>query len=368
MAGSLSAPQHKALLDEALAGTVTYKLLSGINPYSISFDGILFNIYIKNLSSAHFSGSPDVWRAQLPHRKEFDEMKNSLIPFIFLGYDSERDVYATWNPRIVKQRLNAAKYVSLYSRESAQIESENENRFVRRELSNDGEVLVFPREKLSSYLVNIPHYFHEMSDYVAMGSKRRKEANEAYQALTSTNNIPAFAKYLENRNISNVSLYCWWLKFLITKNVISGHRKDFLACDTITQYHDGVVRFMDNCDIKEIDDEAGGCIATILNAYVDFLINHFEVKEETKGNVADKVDARKSDQSANEHIRNGKILKIVENELLDEIRPYLDTEYRSPIPAINILSEYYKNKYDCSAMEWKDWMALINKIDWQNIY
>lgn len=368
MAGSLSAPQHKALLDEALAGTVTYKSLSGVNPCNISFDGTQFNIYIKNLSSAHFSGSPDVWRAQLPQRKEFEDMKNSPIPFIFLGYDSERDVYATWNPHIVKQRLNTAKYVSLYSRESVQIESKNENRFVRRELSNDGEVLVFPREKLSSYLVNIPHYFHDMSNYVAMGSKRRKEANEAYQALTSTNNIPAFAKYLESKNISNVSLYCWWLKFLITKNVISGHRKDFLACDTITQYHEGVTHFMANSDIKKLDDEAEGYIAIILNAYVDFLIKFFEGKNETNENDAAKVNVQENVQPANEHIRNGKILKIVEKELLDEIRPYLDTEYRSPIPAINILSEYYKNRCDCSAMEWKDWMALINKIDWQKIY
>ena len=95
----------------------------------------------ENLSSAHFSNE-NVWRAQLPSDDKFAEMKESPIPFIFLGYDEENDVYATWNPHKVKQRLNEAKYVSFYSRLSAQKAAHDEDRFVRQELNNEGKVSV----------------------------------------------------------------------------------------------------------------------------------------------------------------------------------------------------------------------------------
>lgn len=51
-------------------------------------------------------------------------------------------MYATWNPHKVKQRLNEAKYVSFYSRLSAQKAAHDEDRFVRQELNNEGKVSV----------------------------------------------------------------------------------------------------------------------------------------------------------------------------------------------------------------------------------
>lgn len=112
---ALSKKQHKELLEQTLQANVTFKSIGGIMPFRIVIDGFFYNVYIKNLSSAHFETKnkvSDVWRAQLPSDDQFAEMKELPIPFIFLGYDEENDVYATWNPHKVKQRLNEAKYVS----------------------------------------------------------------------------------------------------------------------------------------------------------------------------------------------------------------------------------------------------------------
>ena len=83
---------------------------------------------------------------------------------------------------------------------------------------NDGEVLIFPRTKLGSYLVNLQTYFADMSDYVAMGSKRRTEANDAYRELNNTKNVALYAKYLETEGYEDVTLFCKWLKYLINQN------------------------------------------------------------------------------------------------------------------------------------------------------
>ena len=77
MVARLSANDHKKLLEEALVGNITYKLLGGTMPYQIMVDGSCFNVYVKVLSSAQLKGSEDVWRAQLPQREDFDEIKGT---------------------------------------------------------------------------------------------------------------------------------------------------------------------------------------------------------------------------------------------------------------------------------------------------
>ena len=123
MVAKLSANDHKKLLEDTLAENVTFKLLEGTMPCQIMVDGFCFYVYVKTLSSAHLKGSDDVWRAQLPRHEDFEKIKTASTPIIFLGYDTDNDVYATWNPHVVKQRLNEAKYVSFYSRLSGQQEA-----------------------------------------------------------------------------------------------------------------------------------------------------------------------------------------------------------------------------------------------------
>ena len=378
---SISKKKHKELLDLALQANVTFKSLEGDVPCRIIIDGNYYNVYIKNLSSAHFAND-NVWRAQLPSNDKFTEMKESPIPFIFLGYDEGNDVYATWNPHTVKQRLNEAKYVSFYSRFLSQKEAHDEDKFVRLKLNNDGEVLIFPRMKLGSYLVNLQTYFADMSNYVAMGSKRRKEANDAYREMNNSKNIALFANYLKDNACEDVTLYCKCLKRLINENFISHHRKDFLACDTIYQYDAAVERFMANDDIMHLDTYVGGCLKSVLLSYVEFLKSKFEeiddsdvddlLDENTEGNK--EVENTPQIESLNYEIdydtpyyKNGKIIKVANPELLHQIEPYLNTEYKSPIVAVNILKKFYEAKFELQ-MEFKDWMKLIQEIDWITCY
>lgn len=383
---ALSQKQLKELLDRALQDNVTFKSLEGVIPCRFLLDGNYYNVYIKNLSSAHFTNK-NVWRAQLPSDDKFTELKESPIPFIFLGYDQENDVYATWNPHKVKQRLNEAKYVSFYSRLSAQKEAHDEDKFIRLELNNDGEVLIFPRTKLNSYLVNLQTYFADMSDYVAMGSKRRTEANEAYRELNNPKNVALFAKYLENDGCESVSLYCRWLKHLINQNEFSHHRKDFLASDTIYQYDSAVERFMQNEDVVYLDIMAGGCIKELLLSYVEFLKSKFEEVDdaedfddseqetETQPEVIDKCEETEPEVTHYEeavdydtpYFKKGKITKVANPAVLHKIEEYLNTEYTAPISAINVLKEYYSKKFELQ-MEFKDWMKLTQEIDWSTCY
>lgn len=79
----LSSKQLKSRLIETLQSNVTFKVLESNMFCRIMLDGNEFCIYVKNLSSAHFhtkGGKDNVWRAQLPSNKKFEELKESEIP------------------------------------------------------------------------------------------------------------------------------------------------------------------------------------------------------------------------------------------------------------------------------------------------
>lgn len=368
MVARLSANDHKRLLEEALVENMTFKLLEGTMPCQIMVDGSCFNIYVKLLSSAHFKGSEDVWRAQLPQHKDFQEMKAAPIPFIFLGYDSENDVYATWNPHTVKQRLNEAKYVSFYSRLSGQQDAHDGDKFVRKQLNNDGEVLIFPRSKLNSYLVNFAMYFPDNTEYVAIGSKRRKEANDAYRILNDSRNLPAFAKYLEQNGCHSVGEYCKMIKTFINQNIFSCHRKIFLACDSILQYEDAVKRFLAEEDVQASIFLPSVSAEDVLESYILFLSEKLDEDLDVKTTTVPKANTPKT-QVVDSCLKNGKITRIEDQALLHEIEPYLNTEYRTPIPAMCMARDYYEAKYpNLLHMEIKDWMNLVTHIDWNCCY
>ena len=287
----------RKLLDDALSVSVTFKHIEGINPCSISFDGAEYFVYIKNLSPAQLSNNnPDIWRIQLPIRDIFEEIKESSFPFILLGYDAENDIYTTWNPHWVKQRLNVAKSVSFYSRLSVQENARIENQFQRQELNNDGEVLAFPREKIPYFLINMGQFFPDMSEYVAMGSRKRIEANEAYKLFSDTKNIADFAHYLTLNELSQttISNYCLAIRKLINEGYISRYRKIFLAYDSIADYPQSIKPFITIPEITAINDVWHNTYSAALNKYIKFLMEVSNVnieddytKEDIKGSKQD---------------------------------------------------------------------------------
>ena len=271
MVQKIDRQELQMLFLEALSGA-DYRYVEGLNPFRILLNGTEYWIYIKNLTSAHFE-NPDVWRAQLPQRDDFEPIKESEADFILLGYDGDNDVYATWNPVWVKQRLNSTGNVSFYSRLSLQQQARAEKQLKRMELSNEGEVVVFPRELIRMFFINVKSYFLAEGDYVAMGSKRRPEANEAFKTFTDAANVAEFARYLGDEGMSQVTIgnYCRVVKTLISDGTITRNRKIFYAFDSLAEYRLAVGQFVALDEVKEKNEKWHNLISAALNAYIDFL-------------------------------------------------------------------------------------------------
>lgn len=164
------------------------------NPCHFVYAEREYYAYIKNLSPAYFSNK-DVWRAQMTNNPELIKIKASDATFLLLGYDEENKVYATWNPYKTKQRIDTAASPSFYSRLSIQKEIGTLRKSFKKETLNNGlELLVFTPDFLSEYLKYIDSFFPDKSKYVAIGSKRRNSANEAYRLFTNVKNFDLFMK------------------------------------------------------------------------------------------------------------------------------------------------------------------------------
>lgn len=279
---------------EALNGA-DYRFIEGLNPFHILLNGTEYWIYIKNLTSAHFA-NPDVWRAQLPLRDDFAAIKESGIEFIMFGYDGDNDVYATWNPIWVKQRLNSTDNVSLYSRYPLQVEARKGFQLKRMDLGNDGEVVVFPREMTRLFFVNVNSYFLNTGDYVAMGSKRRPEANEAFKLLTTSSNIDKFARYLTDEGLSSITIgsYCRLIRDLISGGIFTRYRKVFLQYDSLIEYDKAIPQFVRIPELVDINLKWHNLISSALDSYISFLIQDSGMSEEKKDLINEIEDEAES--------------------------------------------------------------------------
>ena len=63
---------------------------------------------------------------------------------------------------------------------------------------------------------------------------------------------------------------------------------------------------------------------------------------------------------------NGKLTRIANPELIDKLRPYLNTEYVNPVSAYNVIGDFYGDRYP--KMNMSEWMKLFKAIDWENPY
>lgn len=128
------------------------------NPFLIRLNSSEYYVFLKNISSAYFKNSPDVTRVQLPSSNHFADISKSRIPFVILGYDIDNDVFVSWNPDKIRERLNAKSNVSLYSRESLQSQIKF-NEFKEGYLSNGEKIILFDRENLLVFFEKLPHLF-----------------------------------------------------------------------------------------------------------------------------------------------------------------------------------------------------------------
>lgn len=146
------------LLRAVLEKSPKFKYINGTQPFMMEFNHATFYVYVKNLSSAYFKDRQGTTRAQLPRRDDFEEIKSSDIPFIFLGYDQNNDVLVCWNYHLVKKRLNERKSVSFYSRIHYQ-EEVVAGEFLRKTLKNNDTPVFFKRKDLIMFFENIDSFF-----------------------------------------------------------------------------------------------------------------------------------------------------------------------------------------------------------------
>lgn len=158
MNGKINGEKLLSLFTQEMQKSGNFFFISGIQPFKIRFAAKEYFIYIKNISSAYFKTRPDVNRAQLPKREEFDFIKQSDIPFIFFGYDSENDAYICWDYFIAKKRLNVQDNVSFYSRQSWQNQVQKKS-FLQKELTNGDKLVLFKRTDIVDFFEKIESFF-----------------------------------------------------------------------------------------------------------------------------------------------------------------------------------------------------------------
>lgn len=337
---------------------------SGENPYLVTVNGVQMWIYIKNLSPAYFS-NPDVWRAQLPIREVFEQCKTSDIPFILLGYDDENDVYSVWNHRFVKQRLNVAESVSFYSRASLQLQAATTQSLHKLSLSNDMEVICFPRSMVLEVISNIEQFFpNDDTTYVALNSKRRPEANNTFKSFVSLQNIPLFVEYLTNIKLYSTPTannYSRAIRQFISGGLFTKYRADFLAFDDITSYHKAIDTFFSHDDIINLNNISHHIHSNAVSQYIEFLCYSTSSVDSENG-ITDNtpVSIDWEERFIND---DGKLTRIANPELIEKLRPVLQIDYPHTVAAYNIISDFYGSRFD-ETMEIKDWSNLIDNIDW----
>lgn len=155
------------LVLDAFQKAPEFRYQSGVQPFLITYNGNPYYIYVKNLSSAYFRERPDTTRAQLPIKEEFEKIKKTPYPFIFMGYDQNNDVLVCWNYHIVKQRLNAAKSVSFYSRKFFQ-EEVVEGELLQKRLKNGDEPVLFKRKDIALFFDRIESIFGNSTNSVLL--------------------------------------------------------------------------------------------------------------------------------------------------------------------------------------------------------
>lgn len=382
----------KRRMEEILSKDSSYISLDGVNPNHIRLAGKERYIYVKNISPAQLSNdNPNVVRVQLPIRNTFDNIKNSDISFILLGYDATNDVCAVWNPHEVKQRLNIGKSVSFYSRLAIQRQARQDNIQIRKHLNNQGEVLVFPREDLLSILLTIDALFPDNTPYVAMGSRLRTSANASFRLLCDKSNLDGFAYYLQAIGLdqSEINNATGIIQRLITSGIFTSKRRLFLSRDSI----EGYISILDQF-IRETEEYSHQYIwernyGQSVCHYIDYLAavekEQWPVPRSTPGESpglyddypagGDEDEPEVDDEdTADEEIdwetpfedKNGALTKIANPELLEQLRPVLTGEFKSTNGALTIFQDFYGDRY--KMLGFKGIVALFRAIDWKHPY
>ena len=339
---------------ETFSNSISFCVIQNDNPCRIFFYGRQMYVYIKNLSPAQLSNdNPDVWRIQLPIKYIFETIKESPLPFVLLGYDAQNDVYTAWNPHWAKQRLNVGKSVSFYSRLSTQMKAKQTQDFSAKKLNKNGKVVAFPRTFIGRFLSRIDEFFPDKSDYVAIGSKKRTEANEAYRTFSNYRTVThEFAQYLGKIGLSEKTInnYCWAIHQLMDRGYVSRNRKVFLACDSLIEYPGVIKTFFEIQEIREQNDLWHNALSAALSKYIQFLIEYTNQNTSDLIGEGDNCDFENEPENFDCMSEENKRLfsEICDSENIHKFKSYLESQQisvRSSFLYMQAIEYLFENGY-----------------------
>jgi len=334
-----------ALVREVLEQSTAFAYISGIQPFLMSFNNQKYYVYVKNISSAYFSERDKTTRAQLPIKPEFELIKSSPFPFIFLGYDGINDVFVCWNYHIAKERLNIGKSVSFYSRTYFQAEVK-EGQFIRRQLKNGDLPVLFKRQNLIDFFNKIDSFFPV-----------KKESNLNFDIALSNNNYEEkFKYYLKfNKKLSNKSIKNY--TNALRSRVSQGLKKYFVpSLETIYSLNNASVLeelntlLFETKEYRELNISGKNMYSCAFENYINFIkdLNSYDPQE-----INYVVN-----ENEEEYSKNGKLLKINNLDLLNQLNPLI--EANRLLAAAQMVGNFYKDQYH--KMELSDWINLVRKI------
>ena len=281
----------------------------------------------------------------MPIKPAFDSIKSSTYPFIFLGYDGLNDVFICWNYHIAKERLNVGKSVSFYSRTFFQSEVK-EGEFIRRKLKNGDIPVLFKRSDLIEFFKKIDTFFP--IENTSKFNYTVNIGNHDYEV--------EFKEYLKfNRKLSDKSIknYANALKGRISE----GLKKHFMPSletifliDNVSILEELNVKLFEKEEYKELNITGKNMYSCAFDNYISF-INNLSIHK-----VVD-VHNEVSDVKE-EYCKGGKLLKIIDIDLLNQIQPLIASNRL--LSAAQIVGKYYENQY--LNMELSDWIDLVRKI------
>lgn len=314
---------------------------SGSQPFLMSFKNEDFYVYIKNISSAYFSDRDKTTRAQLPIKKEFEEIKKSDKTFIFLGYDGINDVYVCWNFNVAKSRLNVGKSVSFYSRSFFQSEVK-EGEFVKRFLKNGDTPVFFKRTSLIDFFENVHSFFSIELGISEFEKVDYREFNLEKEFISYLKNYKKFSNNLIKKNfkILKGKITLGLKKYFLNDIKSIFFIDNFLVLNKLNQ------ELFNQEEYKELNDRHNNMYSYAFEIYIDFL----------KVNSLKNTNNDSIINSPASNLPTEKLVQITDLDLLQKIEPYLKSN--RILTAAQIVGEYYENQYP--KMEFKDWIKLIN--------
>lgn len=348
----------------------------GDNPFLISLGGNKYWIYITNLCPAHLK-NPDVWRVELPLINIPNNCKSSPYPLILMGYDDENDVCSTWSPDTVKDKLNDEENCCFYSRLSLQQEVSESQEILSLKLDEDNKVVCFPRSMCLTIINEIKSHFSDDSkDNSSEESDLTNIAKSSFLDFIDINNIGAYCKYLITKNgYSEKTAYNYSqaIKRFITKGVFENYKSIFLKYESLVDYKKAFDEFFTIREVKESNDKSNKIHSNALRQYICFLCDKSNLIEDNQiAESPEKYIPQTQDENINWEEKytdnSGKLTKISNPKLLELLRPVLDTQFPSSFDALKIIQDFYGDKYNQETMEFKDWLALIKNIDWNQSF